>query len=273
MRRIMADTMNTLELAEHRRKNGIVLLPVGCTEMHGVAVGISCDSFLAEAACRVLSEQWGAVIYPTIHYTYPGATSRGAGSVGVTPRETMDYIIAVVKAILRNGFKRLVLVSLHGPNDMVIRMCLREVFEQTGELPILFTPNYEGNEESFCARVMKEYGQPHNEAAAYLASLLICGRHGEFWPEYAGPDASGRTHPMESLRTLVKHGVGTPYYYKRPEDHVGTYPGLKISDAARLAEIYREVIVAQAQGLPEDYETYQAEMKAMVQSAPWDKHE
>ena len=234
--------------------------------MHGVHAGISCDSFLAEAACRVLAEEWDAVILPMIHYTYPGATSRWPGSVSILPRETLDYVIAVTKAVLRNGFKRVVLVSLHGPNSLIIPLALRTVFEETGGIPISFSANYY---ETFCQRVEKEWGQLHGEAAVYLASLYICGRHGEFDPA-AKPGDVGRTFPYESFRRLAEHGVSMPYYFQRPEDHVGTCPGLKLEDAPRLAELYREILREQARGLPEHYEEFQEYMRKMIESAPWE---
>jgi creatinine amidohydrolase/Fe(II)-dependent formamide hydrolase-like protein len=52
VRRVLADTMTSAEMAAHRRKNGILLLPVGCFEMHDVHVGMSCDTFTVEATCR-----------------------------------------------------------------------------------------------------------------------------------------------------------------------------------------------------------------------------
>lgn len=269
-RKTLADTMSTVEMAAHRRRNGIVLLPLGCVEMHGVSVGLACDSFAAEAACRVLAEAWDAVVLPTIHYTYAGATSRWAGSVSILPTETVAQIVMITKSILRNGFKRVVLVNLHGPSDLAVKLAIRTVFEETGGMPILFTPDYDGE---FCGRVLKEWSQPHNEAALYLASLYICGRHGEFDPESEGAGAVGRTYPMESLRTLAKHGVAAPLYYGRPEDHVGLYRGLKLEDAPRVAKIYREVILERAKGLPEDYERYQKDLRRMIKRAPWDHYE
>lgn len=265
-RRILADTMTSGEMAEHRRRNGIVLLPFGCFEMHGIYVGMACDSFLAEAACRVLAEEWDAIILPTVHYTYPGATSRWPGSVSILPRETLDYVVAVTKGVLRNGFKRVVLVNLHGPSGMIIQLALRTIFEETGQIPVLFVPDYGG----MCKRVEKEWGHPHAEAALYLASLYICGRHGEFDPA-AKPGDVGQTSPYESYRQLAGHGVLMPYYYIRPEDHVGSYPGLKLEDAPRLAQVYREVILERAKGLPEDYETFQKHMWQLMKDAPWQK--
>ncbi len=265
-RKILADTMTSGEMAAHRARNGIVLLPVGCFEMHGPLVGMSCDSFLAEAACRVVAEEWDAIIMPTIHYTYPGATGTWPGTVCVLPRDALDYAVAVTKAIVLNGFKRLVLVSLHGPNDFVLSATIRTIFEETGQMPILFIPAY----EEFCLRVEQEMGQPHAEAAGYLASLYICGRHGDFDPATEEGEAIPRTTPFESLRQLSRHGVRTPYRYVRPQDHVGRLAGMTLDDAPRLAELYREAILERAKGLPEDYEKFQADTWQAVKDAPWD---
>ena len=40
-----ADTMTSPQMAAHRRDGGILLLPVGCFEMHDRHVGLSCDTF------------------------------------------------------------------------------------------------------------------------------------------------------------------------------------------------------------------------------------
>ncbi|GAG06965.1 unnamed protein product, partial [marine sediment metagenome] len=84
-RKILADTMTSVEMAAHRRRNGIVLLPVGSFEMHGVHVGMSCDTFVTLAACRVLAEEWDAIVMPPIHYTFAGATAPFPGTVDVHP--------------------------------------------------------------------------------------------------------------------------------------------------------------------------------------------
>ncbi len=264
-RKFLADTMTTVEMAEHRRRNGIFLLPVGCCEMHGLHVGLSVDTFVAEATCRVLAHEWDALVMPPIHYTYAGATSPWPGTASVLPGEILNYVVAVVKGILRNGFKKLILVSHHGPNQEVLTMALRTVFEQTGEIPIFF----KSNQSEFLRRVKEEWPNPHSESAAYLMSLYICGRHGEFDPTIKSGDV-GRTFPYESFRRLAEHGVSMPYYFQRPEDHVGTYPGLSLDDAPRLAQIYREVLHEQARGLPEHYEEFQEYMRKMIESAPWE---
>lgn len=266
--RIFADVMNTIELDAHRRRDGIVLLPLGCFEMHSVHMGMSTDTFLVDAACRVLARQWKAVIYPPIHYCYPGASGPWAGTVSITPRQTLDYVISVVQAILDNGFEKVVLVSLHGPNDPMIQLALRCIFEETGDIPILYAPAY----NKFCERVTAEFGQPHGEAAMLLASMYMCGRHGEFDPSATPREKlEGPSYPFKSAGELRHHGATFPYYFIQPNNHVGRYPGLTLDDAPRLAEIYTETILETARGLPEIYDRFQKEMWAATEESPWDK--
>lgn len=267
-RRVRADTMTSAEMAAHRRKNGILLLPVGCFEMHDLHVGMSCDTFWVEAACRVLAEEWDAVVLPPIHYTYPGATSRWPGSIAIRPREAMDYIAAVVKAVLRNGFKRLVLVNVHGPSQEIIEAALRQIFEETGETPIYFAPDDSG----FRGQVEEEFGHPHGEAAYYLAALHICGRHGEFDPAVSEEEMHPRDVPaFESMGKLWRRGARGPYVFVTPWSHVGKYAGLTLEDAPRVAEMFREHLLKHARGLPEDYERFQCDMRRALQEAPWDE--
>ncbi len=266
-RKILADTMTTVEMAAHRRKNGIILLPVGCHEMHGTQIGCGCDTFEADAACRVLAPEWDAVVLPPIAYTFGGATGPWPGTVSLHPRETIDYVSAVVRAILRTGFKRVVLVSIHGPSQEYLAMALRGVFEDTGELPIQFFPKW----DEFSRLVKEEYGDPHVCTSSVLAALYIMGRHGDFDPACIGDETVERTRPLESLTTLSKHGVHAPYRFLRPEDHVGRRPGLTLDDAPRLAELFRQAILTNAAGLPEDYERYQKDMAKATADAPWDR--
>jgi creatinine amidohydrolase/Fe(II)-dependent formamide hydrolase-like protein len=268
-KKILADTMTTADMRALRERNGIVLLPVGCFEMHDLHVGMACDSFLVEAACRILAEEWDAVILPTIHYTYPGATARWPGSVAVRPVEALGYVMAVVKAILRNGFKRLIIVSAHGPNTPMIQVLLRNVFEETGELPLLLSPPEGG---AFYRQIEEEFGHPHGEAAWYLASLYICGRHGDFDPACPEEEAQPRRVPsLPSMKGLAGKGASMPYVFVSPWDHVGRHPGLTLDDAPRLAEIYREHLLKQVERLPEAYEKVQQDVWKAVKDAPWDK--
>ncbi|MFO7956586.1 MAG: creatininase family protein [Candidatus Brocadiia bacterium] len=263
--RILADTMTSVQMAAHRRRNGILLLPVGSFEMHGYHVGMSCDTFVGMATCRVLAEEWDAVVLPPVYYTFSGATKPFPGTVDVPPPAMVDYLVAVISAIFENGFKRLVLIGPHGPHRFTLQTVLRTVFRKTGQIPVYYRP-----QTNFRQWVREEYEHDHGEAAAYLAALYICGRHGEFDPAVAEDEIRPSTSTSEHFEELGRRGVISPYYMVRPEDHVPRYPGLTLDDAPRLAQVFRDSIREAARGIPEVYGKWQQDMWQALEQAPWD---
>jgi len=103
-----------------------------------------------------------------------------------------------------------------------------------------------------------------------LASMYICGRHGEFDPTATKAQTlEGPAYPFPGAFKLRKHRVDLPYYFIRPNNHVGRYPGMTLADGPRLAALYRDVVMSSAPGLPEAYAAYQREMWRAMKTAPW----
>jgi creatinine amidohydrolase/Fe(II)-dependent formamide hydrolase-like protein len=258
--------MNTREIAALQRRGAIALLPVGCFEMHGVQAALGCDTLIAEAACRVLAEVWDAVIFPPVHYTYPGASTPWPGTVAILPRETFDYVVAVLGAIMKNGFKKVVLVNFHFPNEHVIQLAMRQVFETTGEIPL----NYQLNYLDFYQAVKKATGADHGESAMLLAALQLLGRQGDFDPaSTAAEKLDGPEPPFPVCDELRRRQASAPCYFTKPNQHVGRYPGLTLADAPKMAKLFREMILSTALGLPEAYDQLQKEMRQAIKDAPW----
>jgi hypothetical protein len=253
-------------MAAHRRKDGILLLPVGCFEMHGPHACLSCDTFLAEAAACVLAEAWDALVLPPIHYTYPGATALFPGTVAISPEATRDYVKAVVLAVLRNGFRKVVITSLHGPNNVMLEHVLRSIFLTTNQTPISFSPNL-----GECSkRIEAKWGRPHGEAMLLLGALYILGRHSQWNPQCLGDTLlAGPSYPFDSAWRLRQNGVSFPYHFVKPENHVGRSPGMTLDDAPAAAQIYREVVLATGRDLPGLYEQFQQDMRRALAEKPW----
>ena len=70
-------------------------------------------------------------------YFYAGATAIGRGTTQVSVREGIDYLGAIARSLLRQGFKRQIYVSFHGPAHMTCCPMVRDFFDETG-VPILY---------------------------------------------------------------------------------------------------------------------------------------
>ena len=114
----------------------IALLPVGSVEMHGPQLPLGCDTYIAEAVCRMAAAEMKATLFDTISYTWPGMTKYSKPTISMTMDMETRYTRMVCDELARNGFRRIYVVQFHGPGIALMRLA-REFFEETG-VPLAF---------------------------------------------------------------------------------------------------------------------------------------
>ena len=130
MRTRVFDAMTNEEVTAYLRHNDLIFLPVGTVEMHG-EMPLGCEHVLPRAFATRMAELADGLVLPHLAYFYPGATAIGRGTIAISPSEGAAYLKAVCRSLCRQGFRRQVLLSAHGPAHMTISHAAREVFEET----------------------------------------------------------------------------------------------------------------------------------------------
>ncbi len=133
--RIFGKLLNS-EVQEYLKRNDIIIVPVGTTEMHG-GFPLDCETVISEAYALKMAEACDGLVLTGLPYFYAGATASGRGTVQVTVRQGIDYLGAIARSLLRLGFKRQVYISFHGPAHMTICPMIRDFYDETG-VPILY---------------------------------------------------------------------------------------------------------------------------------------
>ena len=133
--RILGKLINS-EVQDYLKRNDIIIVPVGTTEMHG-GLPLDCETVLSEALALRMAEACDGLVLTGLPYFYAGATASGRGTVEVSVRQGIDYLGAIARSLLRLGFKRQVYISFHGPAHMTICPMLRDFYDETG-VPILY---------------------------------------------------------------------------------------------------------------------------------------
>ena len=133
--RILGKLLNS-EVQEYLKRNDIIIVPVGTTEMHG-GFPLDCETVISEAYCLKMAEACDGLVLTGLPYFYAGATASGRGTVQVSIRQGIDYLGAIARNLLRLGFKRQVYLSFHGPAHMTICPMIRDFYDETG-VPILY---------------------------------------------------------------------------------------------------------------------------------------
>ena len=133
--RIFGKCLNS-EVQEYLKRNDIIIVPVGTTEMHG-GFPLDCETVISEAYALKMAEACDGLVLTGLPYFYAGATASGQGTVQVSIRQGIDYLGALARSLLRLGFKRQVYLSFHGPAHMTICPMIRDFYDETG-VPILY---------------------------------------------------------------------------------------------------------------------------------------
>lgn len=133
--RFLPRMLNT-EVEEYLRHNDIIIVPVGTVEMHG-GLPLDSETVISEAYALKMAEACDGLVLTGLPYFYAGATASGRGTVQVSVRQGIDYLGAIARSLLRQGFKRQVYISFHGPAHMTCSPMVRDFFDETG-VPILY---------------------------------------------------------------------------------------------------------------------------------------
>ena len=233
--RILGKLLNS-EVQDYLKRNDIIIVPVGTTEMHG-GLPLDCETVMSEALAVKMAESCDGLVLTGLPYFYAGATASGRGTVQVTVRQGIDYLGAIARSLLRLGFKRQVYVSLHGPAHMTICPMVRDFYDETG-VPILYVDSVM---QLFAS--MKELGGMGAFNDMFVGAYKVMGRL-EDVPLVTGfsDPVPQSCAPFNDLFALGYQSAAVGYCFGENQDHAPTPDIPDEETRARMAENGEKVI-------------------------------
>lgn len=179
----------------------------------------------------------------------------------ISPEITQEYLKQIIKALLRQGFRRVVLCGTHGPFSFIFQMVIRSIYQETSKVVMALLPQVMPDDI-----VENELGFRRGEDVLVFASLKVLGLHGAYDPE------SDIERPMEfpigTIGQLKKYGGSVPWLFTADHQHTGLWKGIALADADRAIGAMKKAIDRMPQ-LPELFAKYQKEMKKLTRDKPW----
>jgi creatinine amidohydrolase len=129
-------TLTNTEIEEFLRRNDVIVVPVGTAEGFN-NMPTDLEYAMAEAYALKIAQEADGLVLPHLLYFYPGVTATGKGSVYVGEEECLRYLKAVAHSLLRQGFRRQIYTSSHGPSNQYVAALVRDFFEETKD-PIIY---------------------------------------------------------------------------------------------------------------------------------------
>jgi creatinine amidohydrolase len=217
MRTRFYDSLTNGEVNDYLRHNDLLFLPVGTVEMHG-EMPLGCEHVLPLAVAVQMAELADALVLPHLAYFYPGATAIGRGTVTVSPSAGIAYLKEVSRSLSRQGFRRQVFLSAHGPASVTIAAAVREIFEET-TCPTVYLD------------LVHHIGERDFNTLLWGAYHLL-GRRDEI-PLEQKPRA-GQTPFPEAVGKLLQARLEVGYYFGDESQH-GWWPERTLTPDERLA--------------------------------------
>lgn len=122
-----------VQIEENIKKNAVIILPVGTTEEHGAHLPVETDAMIAKYVGDNLGEACVKANIPvlvmrTVYYGFSmGIVRKWPGCPNIKTRTFMDYIYSMVDSLIREGFRKIVLLDCHGNHDCLLRTVMREI--------------------------------------------------------------------------------------------------------------------------------------------------
>ena len=167
--------LTTPEVATYlRRRSKTVYLPAGAVEMHGPHQPIGTDTMIARAFSLLLANATDGLVLPDVAYSWAGATDGFAGTISVPPDMVIELVTRIAVHCWKMGFRRIVVVSIHGTNNAPLNICIRRLYETHGIVAQFLNPFTPATPAA--AQLFTGKWETGVEASLVLGALSILGQ-------------------------------------------------------------------------------------------------
>jgi creatinine amidohydrolase len=236
MRTRYLTSLTNPEIEQYLKRNDVIFIPVGTVESMG-AFPTDLEYAMAEAYALKMAEEVDGLVLPHVIFFYPGVTATGVGSVYIPQETGLAYLKAIAQSLLRQGFRRQIYTSAHGPSNQYVSALVREFFEETKD-PILYVETSRLLRNAQTAGKAPQASETNNFRSVGYGAYAILGRLDQIPLSLDVPAAAQPPlpRPPDSMRKLSPLGPdsGAVGSYEPDAEHASVRPlNTKITAAER----------------------------------------
>ncbi|MFA6715110.1 MAG: creatininase family protein [Victivallales bacterium] len=210
MEKLLLDEFTQPEISERIRNCDIAFFPVGTQEGHGPLMPLGTDMYIASAVAAMTAREMGGIALHPLAYSFTGATNGYRGTVSIPMSLETEVIKAVIRNLWAQKFRRIFILNVHGPNDIPIKMAIRELFEYKKIIAAYYNPYTSVSAAEY------NYDDCAKETAMCHAAMKVLGKE-ECIPRNSGQEDV--PYPPLNLPGFDKEGLVTGFHYNQLYQH------------------------------------------------------
>lgn len=226
MRSRLLTTLTGYEVSEYLKRNDVIFIPVGPTEVNG-GNPTDVEYVIPLAYAMKLAEKGDGLVLPYLAYFYPGGTTVSPATVYMSTSDSLPYLKALTRSLIRQGFRRIVFLTSHGPSGNTMLPLVRETFDEM-HVPVLWmdtgmiTPTPPPGTNPFANRPNPFAGGPDSRKFISYGAYQIVGRLGDMPVGLSEPKREFEKDPSDLSRFAPPlNGTPAGNYYADPSEHGG----------------------------------------------------
>ena len=131
MRTRIYNKMTAGEIENYLARGGdTIFVGVGVIEAHG-AFPVDAEAIIPEAFSLAMAEQADGLALINLPFFFPGGTIVSNATIQVNVRQSIDFLMMLARSLVAQGFRKIFLVSAHGPAKLYIDAMCRDFFQET----------------------------------------------------------------------------------------------------------------------------------------------
>lgn len=127
---MMYSILSWEEIEAARKRNPVVILPVGAVEAHGRHLPLEVDSTIPYELAKIVGERTDSLVLPVLPYGHCFSLRDYPGTLSLSPHTLSDVIYDICSELVRNGFTKILVLNGHGGNSSPIKYGLERLGKQ-----------------------------------------------------------------------------------------------------------------------------------------------
>jgi creatinine amidohydrolase len=133
--------MTPSEVSDAIARNAPVFLPIGTVEVNGHHLPLGYDYLMADALAKRVASALSGVALPPITFGVSGPLDAFPGTVAVPPTVLEQQTLGILRSLVHQGFRTIVVLNNHIPNQSPVEQAVRTVRRESGVLAPVIVPS------------------------------------------------------------------------------------------------------------------------------------